>query len=405
MNTIKEIDPKFIKNILTLRYTPQSNKLLPNLGVNDFTPKKIENLNSNIETRIKNGITRFVEHEKPNHISLALSGGVDSILALVLFKELFPELKITCISFGFSENDIDVKQAKDIARQNNADFESIYLENFFNNLPKQISIIKEPKINYYWYFVAEKAKKYSNFIITGDGADELFGGYVFRYKKFLELVDTQSSWKDRVIGYLNCHNRDWVDDQDKMFGQKASFSWDEIYDLLRNYFDNSLELLDQVFLADYQGKLMNDWMTSYSHVYSHFGIRGFSPYLDNGVIQFASHIPSSKKYDLHKNIGKLPLREIINKKGLYVDSDKRGFSPNWYKFWNLYGKKIISQYLSSDANVVKENWINYLWIQSSIKKANDQDIRYINKLLHVTSFEIWYRLFITHELSENDTLI
>ncbi len=190
-----------------------------------------------------------------------------------------------------------------------------------------------------------------------------------------------------------------------MFGQKASFSWDEIYELLRNYFDNPLELLDQVFLADYQGKLMNDWITSYSRIYSHFGIKGFSPYLDNDVIQFACHIPSSKKYDVYKNIGKLPLREIINKKSLDVDSDKRGFSPNWYKFWNLYGKKIVSQYLSSDAKIVKDNWINYDWIQSSISKANDHDIRYINKLLHITSFEIWYRLFVTHELSEDDTLI
>jgi asparagine synthase (glutamine-hydrolysing) len=405
MGNTQEIDPKFIKNILTLRYNPQPHKLLPDLDSDDFTPNKIENLNANLETRIKNGIIHFVENEKPNRIALALSGGVDSILALVFFRELFPEMKISCMSFGFSDNDIDVEQAKEIARQNNADFESVHLENFYNNLPKQISIIKEPKINYYWYFVAEKAKKYSNFIITGDGGDELFGGYVFRYKKYLELVNAQSSWKDKVIAYLNCHNRDWVDDQDKMFGQKASFSWDEIYELLRKYFDNSLGLLDQVFLADYHGKLMNDWITSYSRIYSHFDIKGFSPFLDSEVIKFVSHIPSSKKYNIEKNIGKIPLREIIDKKGFYVDSNKRGFSPDWFKFWNSYGKQIVSQYLSSDANVVRNDWINYKWIQSSLIKANNQDIRYINKLLHVTSFEIWYRLFITHELYEDDTLI
>ena len=59
MGNAQEIDPKFIKNILTLRYTPQSQKLLPNLNFNDFTPNKIENLETNIETKIKNGIIHY----------------------------------------------------------------------------------------------------------------------------------------------------------------------------------------------------------------------------------------------------------------------------------------------------------------------------------------------------------
>jgi asparagine synthase (glutamine-hydrolysing) len=405
MSNSTKIDPKFIKNILTLRYTPSSHQLIPSLSSRDFVPTKIENLNSIIETSIKNGIIQFIENEKPTRISLALSGGIDSILTLVFLRELYPDLKISCVSFGFSDNDVDVKQAKEIARQNNADFESVYLENFFNNLPKQISIIQEPKINYYWYFVVEKAKKYSNIIITGDGADELFGGYVFRYKKFLELVNDQSTWKEKVQAYLNCHNRDWVDDQEQMFGRAAHFSWDEIYELLKNSFENSLSLLDQIFLADYNGKLFNDWLPSYSRVYSHFKIKGFSPFLDKNVIYLSSHIPSSNKYDIAKNIGKLPLREIIDKKRFSVDSDKRGFSPDWEKFWSLFGKKIVVQYLSTEANIIKNNWINYKWVQSSLTKANNHDVRYINKLLHVTSFEIWYRLFITHELSENDSLV
>ena len=41
---------------------------------------------------------------------------------------------------------------------NSPEYAINHFENFYNNLPKQISIIKEPKINYYWYFVAEKAK-------------------------------------------------------------------------------------------------------------------------------------------------------------------------------------------------------------------------------------------------------
>lgn len=59
-----------------------------------------------------------------------------------------------------------------------------------------------------------------------------------------------------------------------------------------------------------------------------------------------------------------------------------------------------------DGRVIKDGWINLDWVQKAFKKVTEtQDLRYINKLLHVTSFEIWYRLFITNEMSKDDKLI
>jgi len=241
--------------------------------------------------------------------------------------------------------------------------------------------------------------------MTGDGGDELFGGYVFRYSKFLNLVNSSSSWEEKSKAYLECHNRDWVPDQEEMFGKKAEFSWGKIYRLFQPYFDNKLDSLEQVLLADYNGKLMFDWMPAYKKLYEHFELTGFSPMLQESIIRFAFQIPFSQKYDEQNNVGKLILRKISAKKNVQLQINKKGFSPNLFLFWENYGKEIVQNYLS-EGRVIRDGWINNTWIKNALNKiADSKDIRYINKILHVTSFEIWYRLFFTHEIKESDNLL
>lgn len=402
---IKSVNPEQIRNILTLRYHPSNSKLLPELSWKKLIQKNDNQYVEKVETELKKNISNFVEQKNPQKIVVALSGGVDSILSLIILKELYPDLEIIGISFGFDENDYDLTKSSEIASKYDINFQSVIFDNFMKNLPKQISIIGEPKINYYWYFVAEKAKEIGDVLMTGDGGDELFGGYVFRYSKFLTFVNSSSSWEKKAKAYLECHNRDWVSDQQEMFGEKMEFSWKKIYQLFRPYFDNQLDGLDQVLLADYNGKLMFDWMPAYTKLYDHFSLTAFSPLLSESIIKFAFQIPISQKYDIQNNLGKLILRKILENKNINIHAKKVGFSPNLISFWNNYGKEISHSFLT-DAKVVKDGWINMSWIQNAFHKIEEsQDIRYIAKILHITSFEVWYRLFITHEISESEKLL
>ena len=43
------------------------------------------------------------------------------------------------------------------------------------------------------------------------------------------------------------------------------------------------------------------------------------------------------------------------------------------------------------------------WIQKYIDKS-DLDVRYINKFLGILALEVWYKLFVSNELSSKDTL-
>ena len=48
-------------------------------------------------------------------------------------------------------------------------------------------------------------------------------------------------------------------------------------------------------------------------------------------------------------------------------------------------------------------WIRADWIEKYIDKS-DLDVRYINKFYGLLAFEIWYRIFMTKEMSRNTTL-
>lgn len=398
------INTESISNILTLRYDHTSQSRLQKIELNDFFSKSVDNEVLITEKLLKNSISNSINKLSKNKITLALSSGIDSVLVLTLIRELFPEIKITCISAGFEENDEEVNIAKEISRTQNCDFKQIHLDNFLNNLPKQISIIREPKWHYYWYFLAEEAKKFSSVLFTGDGGDELFGGYVFRYKKFLNTINEKSNWIDKTKAYLNCHNRDWVEDQNQMFNTKIKFSWEQIYQNFQKYFDNSLNPLEQLFFADYNGKLMYDWIPALDKIHTYFGITSVTPIIDDEIIRFSCKINPEKKYDVQTNQGKLILRKILQNKEIQINNSKRGFTPNLIQFWKNYGNKIVGIYLK-DSNISKENYVNESWIVSAIEKANTYDIRYINKLLSVLSFEVWYRLFVTKEIKSDDTLL
>ncbi len=54
-------------------------------------------------------------------------------------------------------------------------------------MPKLIDIVKEPRWNLYQYYPLEYGRRNSNVIYSGDGGDEVFAGYTFRYNKFLAL--------------------------------------------------------------------------------------------------------------------------------------------------------------------------------------------------------------------------
>ena len=391
-----------IQNILTLRYDFEQKSSLSELNWEDFKPQRPVSENQLVSLLEKSINNSIIDDSKT--ISLALSGGIDSTLILSLLKKTHPKLHIHAYSVKFSDSIDETLQAKKIAEHFDIEHTIIEIENFLEELPKSISITKLPFWDLHWYHVAKNARKSSEFLASGDGGDELFGGYTFRYQKYLSLVNNQSSINEKVKSYLECHERDRVPDQERLFGKKCPLSWNRINEKLSSYFDNSLDLIDQVFLADYNGKLLYNFAIVNSAINNEFNLKPVTPLLSDEIIQIATHMPNNNKYDKKLNLGKLPLRKIIDQYDLshLISDQKLGFSVNTINLWKNYGKKICKLFLS-DSQIVKEGLINNDWIKIHIDKEN-LDVKYVNKFLGILALEIWYRIFVSKDMKSNEKL-
>ena len=393
-----------ITSILTLRYDTSITPNLPRKTWNDFKPLIEKPSVELIEKSITKTLRKQLDISSVKKICIALSGGIDSTLILTLIKKTVPDIQVDAISIKFANSVDETENASKIATKLGADHHIVYVENYLRELPKAISITKLPFWDLHWYHVVKKSQSLSKYLASGDGGDELFGGYTFRYKKFLSLINTNSSPLEKTKAYLLCHERDHVPDQEKIFGKKAKFSWESIYEILIPYFDNTLSPIEQVFLADYNGKLLYNFDPINTRILNHFGVKPISPLLSKEMISYALSIPLQHKYDKTKDIGKLSLRKLLSNYNIdkLITNEKLGFNVNTLNLWKSFGKSLCQEYLT-DSQVARDGWINKDWISKYISKS-DLNVRYVNKFLGLLAFEIWYRLFVTKDMSANTTL-
>ena len=402
-----DVDYEQICKILTLRYDPGKKSIITPLKFEDFEPREFSNLEEKILHIIEKNLLQKQDQLKFDTVSLGLSGGIDSGLTLVMLRRFLPNVKINCISQGFGTKEDEVLRAKELARLYNCEFHEIIKENVLIDLPKLITIIKEPRWNVYNYYTLEEGKKHSDFFYGGDGGDELFGGYTFRLKKFFNLLPKKADWMEKTKLYLSCHDRDWVPDQEKMFNSKIEFSWNKIYEIFKDYFNNDLPPLNQVFLADFNGKLLYDWIPTNKAFEKFFGLKIESIFLSDNMIEFATHVPWQKKFDPQTGFGKLPLRSILKKLKEFENNSliKKGFGTDLVELWDKNAKEIIMKYVNEESEIIKDKIISLEWLKKCENIIRDSNLefkrRYIHKMFSLLALETWYRLFITKTLQAN----
>jgi len=394
-----------IRNILTIRYNPEETSTIPRLTWKNLSNKYDDSDGKKTQKLLETSLSQMIPDDE-KVLCVSLSSGIDSTLSLALLRKVFPEKKIVAICGVFKKGFDESKQAEKIAKKFDTEFKIVHMNSIFTNMPKIISITGNPKWNTYNHLISKEAKKHSNILVTGDGADEIFSGYTFRYKKFLDSCTSSDNWKTKTIKYLDCHNRDWVPDQNKMFGSTIQFNWNDIYKYFKSSFSSKLPSLLQVMMADFNGKLLYDFIPTSKSISKYYKISILSPFVNNEVIDFGMNLNMLQKYDFKSQKGKLVLRKITKRLGIKHIDNKIGFSPAILYDWEEFGKNICSKYLmDKDSYVFQQKLINYDWVLHAIEKIeNDADIRYLNRLISILALEIWYRIFISKELNSSKKL-
>ena len=141
-------------------------------------------------------VTRALEDSVAKHmradvtVGAFLSGGIDSTAIAALAMRHNPRLITFTTGFereGFSEVDVAVASAEAIGARHVT--KVVGQEEFVAALPEIVWYLDEPVADpalVPLYFIAKEARKHVKVVLSGEGADELFGGYTI-YREPLSL--------------------------------------------------------------------------------------------------------------------------------------------------------------------------------------------------------------------------
>lgn len=390
MTALDYISKNRIRNILTLRYDPDEASPLSQKVPDDFYATESDLEGHKTERLLTDALYQAIQgHDK---IAIALSGGVDSSLLLALIRWHFPEKKIFAIHYTNTNNN-ELERTRYLASRYNCGLTEVKLGSVFDNIQTMIELLDAPKWDAYDFIIPKAASKVADLLITGDGADELYGGYTFRYKQFLEIFGL-CSWPNHhevISAYLACHKNDFVEDQESLFAENENHhSFDFIRDihpyLIANFLDDSIRLLSQVMLADYNGKLLHNFIIKKNAFARAFDITIASPFLDPKIRDFAPHLPLEQKYK--DGVGKIILRKICSRFNLDPPLQKLGFTHDIKSEWSKLSSQYLSPILKPLALIYSLGIINPGWLKKNM--LSDEE-RVINKIVSLYALEKYLR--------------
>jgi len=169
-----------------------------------FDPKfEIDN-NINLESAV-NKIQEVFENSVNAHkisdveVGCFLSSGIDSSYV----SSYFENQKAFTVGFDFGEKYNEISWAENLAKKINLDYHSkiISSEEFWDAVPKVQYYMDQPLADpscIALYFVAKLASEHVKVVLSGEGADELFGGYtVYNEPRVFKLYHKLFSQKTR----------------------------------------------------------------------------------------------------------------------------------------------------------------------------------------------------------------
>ena len=180
-----------------------------------------------------------------------LSGGIDSTAIAALAKEHNPNLLTFTTGFerpGFSEIDVAAESAAAIGVRHIT--KVVSPQEMMDTLPLIVWYLDDPVADpalVPLYFIAREARKQVKVVLSGEGADELFGGYtIYREPISLRRLTAAPDPVKRLLGTLSRQlpegirgkdllRRASIGIEERYYGNARIFRPDEMQSLLKTY--------------------------------------------------------------------------------------------------------------------------------------------------------------------------
>ena len=308
---------------------------------------------------------------------LFLSGGIDSMLLLYCIMEL--KLKnITAFTMNVcTKQDHSFKQ---ICLDNNIKLKELsFSENdFWDLIFLAAEKIDEPVADYAilpTLKLSKKASKEFKVVLTGEGGDELFGGYG-RYKKVQRFLFKGRDLKETF--------------NSETFFKKLQMKNNDFKNKTQYFEFKNTTKLQQKQLFDYKNWLPNDLLIKLDRCLMAFSLEGRTPFIDKKM--FGNFFFVDDNLKIKSGFGKFYVRHFLkrNLKRYNSFSPKKGFTIP------------INEWIPKKIDLIKKNLLklDFLFLFFTEKEIiflcdkvkNDKKLS--KSIWHIIFFSSWYLIHI-----------
>jgi asparagine synthase (glutamine-hydrolysing) len=386
----------------------------------------------------KNLLERSVERRLVSDVPLGafLSGGIDSSVITGIASKLKPDLHTFSIGFKDEKFFDETDYARLVAKKFNTKHTVFSLTNddLFSHLNSILDYIDEPfadssAINV--FILSKETKKHATVALSGDGADELLGGYN-KHAAFLRSL--QPGLKEKSVGAflpilkllpqsrngpitnkvrqairfaegmkLNTIDRYWqwaslagADDALSLFNEESRKNINrELFSSRRNSILRHIKEhsgMNEVLLTDMELVLPNDMLMKVDLMSMANGLEVRTPFLDFELVNFVFSLPAEYKinHSLRKRVLQDSFREMLPLE-LY-NRPKKGFEVPMLKWLRREMKSLITDDLLSERMITAQGIFDYPAIQKlkqQLFSSNPGDVH--ARIWGLIVFQSWWK--------------
>ena len=325
-------------------------------------------------------------------VGVLLSGGIDSSLLVGLLAEA-GQKGLKTFSVGFEDapeekgNEFEYSDA--VAEMFETEHHQLMVPNnqVLPRLPEAFSNMAEPMFGQdavAFYLLSEVVSKEVKVVQSGQGADEVFGGYFWYPRMHHSITPGIKRFSDE---YFDRDHDEYLQTVDPRFHTE-----DVTSELMQDLLDEveADEYLDRVLAVDVTTLIVDDPVKRVDNMTMAWGLEARVPFLDTQLVELAASMPPEMKLP---NGGKHVLKELS--RGFLPDSvvnrSKAYFPMPALKYVRGEFLEFMKEILLSDG-AKQRGLYNSAYVEKLLNKPEDYLTRLQgSKLWHLAALELWWQ--------------